>query len=61
MQRLQHAYDDGRLEDALLNHHDADDASAAIAKLMRWVLYILPSFLYKIPGYSLQIRAAATV
>jgi E3 ubiquitin-protein ligase makorin len=38
MQRLQHAYDDGRLEDALLNHHDADDASAAIAKLMRWVL-----------------------
>ncbi|PWZ24193.1 E3 ubiquitin-protein ligase makorin, partial [Zea mays] len=47
-----HAYDDGRLEDALLNHHDADDASAAIAKLMRWVLYILPSFLYKIPGLS---------
>jgi hypothetical protein len=26
------------LEDALLNHHDVDDASAAIAKLMRWVL-----------------------
>lgn len=30
-----HAYHDGRLEDALLNHHDDDDASAAIARLMR--------------------------
>jgi E3 ubiquitin-protein ligase makorin len=30
-----HAYRDGRLEEALLNHNDADGASAAIARLMR--------------------------
>ncbi|KAF8643082.1 hypothetical protein HU200_066954 [Digitaria exilis] len=30
-----HAYSDGRLEDALLNHNDADDTSAAIGRLMR--------------------------
>ncbi|KAF8643133.1 hypothetical protein HU200_066950 [Digitaria exilis] len=29
-----HAYSDGRLEDALLNHNDADDTSAAIGRLM---------------------------
>jgi fumarate reductase subunit D len=45
LHRFQHAYSDGRLEDALLNHNDADGASAAIARLMRWVFYILPSFL----------------
>ncbi|CAN6253510.1 unnamed protein product [Urochloa humidicola] len=30
-----HAYSDGRLEDALLNHNDEDGASEAIARLMR--------------------------
>jgi len=30
-----HAYRDGRLEEALLNHNDADGARAAIARLMR--------------------------
>jgi len=46
MHLFQHAYRDGRLEEALLNHNDADGARAAIARLMRWVFYILPSVLY---------------